>query len=236
MRARDMWAGMAAGAVLAVAGGFALGGTMDRAEAQSGFSVTPAQLQINQKISSAAVRRSNRSLNYLAPIRTQASDAADNGSNGVKALSAIPGAGQGWATGQIANGAITGPKVANGAIAEANLAAAVQAQLQTVYRAAVFNTPGQEPALETQSSGVTALARTANLPAGGFDITFAQSIEGCTWMGSVSTVRGSALTPVFAPFVVWPTRLSANQLRVFTLNATTGAPADAPFVVTVDCG
>ena len=68
MRARDMWAGMAAGAVLAVAGGFALGGTMDRAEAQSGFTVTPAQLQINQKISSAAVRRGDRSLNYLAPI------------------------------------------------------------------------------------------------------------------------------------------------------------------------
>lgn len=246
MRARDMWAGMAAGAVLAVAGGFALGGTMDHAQAQSGFTVTPAQLQINQKISSAAVRRSNRSLNYLAPIRTQASDSADNGSNGVKALSTIPGAGQGWATGQIANGAITGPKIANGAvtgpkvadgaIAEANLAAAVQAQLQTVYRAAVFNTPGQEPVLETQSSGVTALARTSGLPAGGFDITFAQSIEGCTWMGSVSTVRGSAVTPVFAPFVVWPTRLSANQLRVFTLNATNGAPSDAPFVVTVDCG
>ena len=146
---------MAAGAVLAVAGGFALGGTMDRAEAQSGFTVTPAQLQINQKISSAAVRRGNRSLNYLAPIRDPGERTpADNGSNGVEALSTMPGAGQGWATGQIANGAITGPKVANGAItgpkvadgaiAEANLTAAVQAQLQTVYRAAVFNTPGQE--------------------------------------------------------------------------------------------
>ena len=75
-----------------------------------------------------------------------------------------------------------------------------------MYRAAVFDAPGQEPALETQSSGVTALARTTGLPAGGFDITFAQSISGCTWTGSVSTVRGSALTPVFAPFVVWPTR------------------------------
>ena len=226
MRARDMWAGMAAGAVLAVGAGVVLGGGTDHAGAQSGFTVTPAQLQINQKISSAAVRRSNRSLNYLAPIRTQASDAADDGSKGVKALSTIPGAGQGWTSGQIANGAITEPK----------LAAAVQARLQTVYRAAVFNTPGQEPALEPQSEGVTALARTTGLPAGGFDITFAQSIEGCTWTGSVSTVRGTALTPVFAPFVVWPTRLSANQLRVFTLLATNGAPTDAPFVVTVDCG
>jgi hypothetical protein len=231
-----MWAGMAAGAVLAVAGGFAVGGALDNAGAQSGFAVTPGQLQTNQKISQAAVRRSNRSLNYLAPIRTQASDAADNGSKGVKTLSTIPGAGQGWTSGQIANGAITGPKVADGAIAEAKLAGAVQARLQTVYRAAVFNTPGQEPALEPQSEGVTALARTPALPAGGFDITFGESIEGCTWTGSVSTVRGSALTPVFAPFVVWPTRLGANQLRVFTLNATTGTPADAPFVVTVDCG
>ena len=75
---------------------------------------------------------------------------------------------------------------------------------------------------------MTALARTTGLPAGGFDITFAQSIEGCTWTGSVSTVRGSALTPVFAPFVVWPTRLSANQLRVFTLTRPTGRPPTRP--------
>ena len=36
------------------------------------FAVTPQQLQINQSISSAAVKRSNRALNYLAPIRTAA--------------------------------------------------------------------------------------------------------------------------------------------------------------------
>lgn len=225
MRARDILVGAAAGGVLAAAGGFAVDGALDRADAQGGFAVTPAQLQINQKISQAAVRRSNRTLNYLAPIRTRASDAADDGTRGVRPLGAIPGAGEGWGTGQIADGAITGQK----------LAGAVEARLQTVYRAAVFNTVGQEPVLEPQSEGVAALARTTGLPAGGFDITFAQSIEGCTWTGSVSTVRGSALTPVFAPFVVWPTRLSANQLRVFVLSAA-GTPADAPFVVTVHCG
>lgn len=227
MRARDMWLGAAAGAVLAVAGGFAVDGAMNQADAQGGFEVTPAQLRTNQRISQAAVRRSNRSLNYLAPIRTQATDAADTGNQGVKPLSQIPGAGQGWTSGQIADGAITTSKVAP----------SVASRLQTVYRAAVFNTPGQDPALEPQSEGVTNLARTNLLPAGAFDITFAQSIDGCTWTGSASTVRGSALTPVFAPFVVWPTRLAENQLRVFTFNASgAGALADAPFVVTVHCG
>jgi hypothetical protein len=227
MRRRDTLTGVAAGVVLAVAGGFAIQGSLDRADAQSGFTVTPGQLQTNQKISQAAVRRSNRSLNYLAPIRTQATDNADNGNNGVRPLSQITGAGRGWTSGQIADGAITTSKVAP----------SVESRLQTVYRAAVFNTPGQDPALEPQSEGVTALARTNGLPAGGFDITFAQSIENCTWTGSVATVRGAAVTPVFAPFVVWPTRLSENSLRVFTFNAANaGTIADAPFVVTVHCG
>lgn len=227
MRSMSAVAGIACGVVLAVAGGFAVDGALDDAEAQSGFSVTPAQLQTNQRISQAAVRRSNRALNYLAPIRTAASDAADNGRDGVDPLASVPGAGAGWGSGQIADGAITPAKVSP----------AIESRLQTVYRAAVFNTPGQDPALESQSEGVSALARTPALPAGAFDITFAQSIEGCTWTGSVSTVRGSAVTPVFAPFVVWPTRLGENQLRVFTFNASgAGTLADAPFVVTVHCG
>jgi hypothetical protein len=50
------------------------------------------------------VKRSNRSLNYLAPIRTTATDSADDGSSGVKPLSSVPGSGQGWTVGQLAKG------------------------------------------------------------------------------------------------------------------------------------
>ena len=86
MNHRNRWAaGLATGVVLGAAGVFAIG-TTQTADAQGDFKVTPAQLQINQKISQAAVRRSNQGLNYLAPIRTSQSDGADTGRNGVTPL------------------------------------------------------------------------------------------------------------------------------------------------------
>lgn len=60
--------------------------------------VTAEQLLINQRISQAAVLRSNSSLNYLAPIRTAASDPANTGKNGVTPLTRVQGSGQGWTT------------------------------------------------------------------------------------------------------------------------------------------
>lgn len=86
------------------------------------FQVTARQLQTNQRISSAAVARSNRALNYLAPIRTDASDKADDGTKGITALNAIVGSGKGWTSGQIADNAITTTKVADGAVGPTKLA------------------------------------------------------------------------------------------------------------------
>lgn len=71
------------------------------------------QLMINQRISQAAVKRSNSSLNYLAPIRTAATDAANTGAQGVTPLSKVTGAGLGWTTAQIADKAITPAKLSN---------------------------------------------------------------------------------------------------------------------------
>ena len=77
------------------------------------------------------MRRSNRSLNYLAPIRSNATDSADTGNGGVAPLSKIPGAGGGWTAEQIAEGAIgtgeladssvTGPKIRPGAVGTGQL-------------------------------------------------------------------------------------------------------------------
>jgi hypothetical protein len=53
-------AGIAAGVVLGLGGVVAADFAIEEADAQGGFSVTPGQLQINQKISQAAVRRANR--------------------------------------------------------------------------------------------------------------------------------------------------------------------------------
>ena len=127
-----MWLAALAGAAVGACGVY-FGGVAEQADAQgTKFTATPAQLRINQKISQAATRRSNRALNYLAPVRTAATDAADTGSGGVTALSAVPGAGAGWTGGQIADGAVGaseiadgavgGPEIASGAVAGAELA------------------------------------------------------------------------------------------------------------------
>jgi hypothetical protein len=67
----------------------------DEASAQSGFRVSAEQLRINQRISQAAVRRSNESLNLLDPVR-------DTGANDTA---------PGWGTTQIADNAVTRTKL-----------------------------------------------------------------------------------------------------------------------------
>ena len=104
MRSNGTWIGVASGVALGLAITAAVGVSTQTAGAQANFTVSPEQLRINQKISSAAVKRSNRSLNYLAPIRTSQTDKADDGSDGVRPLSALPESGQGWVVAQLARG------------------------------------------------------------------------------------------------------------------------------------
>lgn len=106
---------------------------------------TGQQLLINQRISQAAVRRSNSALNYLAPIRTTTSDAANTGKNGVTPLSKVAGAGQGWPTAAIANNAITAAK----------LATPVQAVVNNVHRIPVTKVAGGASATLATIGNVT---------------------------------------------------------------------------------
>ena len=78
---------IASAAVLGTAGILVASGT--------GASTIQGQLMTNQRISQAAVLRSNQALNYMAPVRTAATDAANTGTQGVTPLSRVPGAGQG---------------------------------------------------------------------------------------------------------------------------------------------
>ena len=116
MRTKHLIVGTACGLALGAGVIAAVDAGTQTADAQGDFKVTPAQLQINQKISQAAVRRSNQGLNYLAPIRTSQSDAADTGRNGVTPLANVPGSGDGWTSSQIGAAAITRPKIANEAV------------------------------------------------------------------------------------------------------------------------
>jgi hypothetical protein len=100
MGSNRLWLGLTCGVALGLGAVAVVGVSTQTASAQSSnFTVSAQQLKINQNISSAAVKRSNRSLNYLAPIRTTGRDGADDGSNGVK-----PGSGAGWTVGQLAKG------------------------------------------------------------------------------------------------------------------------------------
>ncbi len=227
--AKGWWVGVAAGVALGLGALVAVQAATEDAAAQAQFKVTPGQLKINQRISQAAVRRSNQSLQLLDPIRAQRNQ--PNKPLGWRSQDIRDGA---VSTAKIADGAVATAKIANGAVAQGNLAAPVQARLHTIYRAAVFNTPGEEPALEPQSQGVTSVVRSQGLPTGAFDITFAQSIQGCTWTASIGTVRPGAVTPVFGAFIPYPTLVGGNVMRVFTF-AAGGAPADAPFIVHVIC-
>lgn len=94
MRTRNWWVGVTAGMVLGLGGVIVSEQATTDAEAAA-ISVTPAQLQINQRISQAAVRRSNESLDLLDPIRK--SGASDDA--------------PGWGTTQIRDGAVTSAKL-----------------------------------------------------------------------------------------------------------------------------
>lgn len=94
MKPRNWWVGVTAGMVLGLGGVIVSEQATTDAEAAA-ISVTPAQLQINQRISQAAVRRSNESLDLLDPIRK--SGATDDA--------------PGWGTAQIRDGAVTTAKL-----------------------------------------------------------------------------------------------------------------------------
>jgi hypothetical protein len=153
---RNWWAGVAVGVACALGAVVVMSAATSQAQAQSGFTVSAGQLQINQKISQAAVRRSNRALNDLAPVRTAASDAADDGTGGVK-----PPAGTGWTADHIADGAVTNAKLANPTLSA------------VVTQAGVLN---------REDGALTA----ASLPPNGhYEVIFGRDVRDCTYVVSV---------------------------------------------------
>ncbi len=99
-RSRNWWIGVAAGLTLGAAGVVAVDQGTESASAQTAsgatFQVTPEQLRINQRISQAAVRRSNESLQLLDPVRR---------------LPNQPNRVLGWRTQDIRDGAVTAAKL-----------------------------------------------------------------------------------------------------------------------------
>jgi len=203
MRSNRLWVGVACGVAIGLGAVVAVDAATEPAGAQANFTVSPEQLKINQNISSAAVKRSNRSLNYLAPIRTTQSDNADDGSDGVKALSSIPGSGDGWAVGQLARG---------------------QKQLW-----ANLGPTGAITAQSGPSSGTGSFTSTRTA-AGDYVVDFKTNVSACSWGADPFFAAGVAPTPLAAVTAGVASQPTQVNVRVFTVAA---APALTDNTVTV---
>ncbi len=174
----------------------------------SGASAAPSttqQLQINQKISQAAVIRSNQSLNYLAPIRTTTTDAANTGKAGVTRLSSVVGSGLGWTTAQIANGAVTTAKIASGAVTTAQIASGAVTSANLAHPIYVAQTTAAG-AISTLTPGVTAVVASAGV----VNITFPVNVSTCTF---AATIEGA--TPGFVTVAPTTTVVASVTVRTF---------------------
>ncbi len=94
MMNRRWWLGVTAGLAVGL-GGVVVADQVSTPANAAPFTVSVGQLQINQRISQAAVRRSNESLKLLGPVRASGNKA-----------------GPGWPTTAIRNGAVTTEKLA----------------------------------------------------------------------------------------------------------------------------
>jgi hypothetical protein len=129
MRGR-WWIGVAAGVALGLGTVVAVDAATEEASAQARFTVSAEQLRINQRISQAAVRRSNESLQLLDPIRRdprqpskvlgwRTQDLRDNAVTSAKLAEPIREGQPRWAVVAAGSGALTRAK---GATASAKLA------------------------------------------------------------------------------------------------------------------
>ena len=206
-------------AVAAAAGGAAVmvvsGASGHTSSQQSNLN---EQLLINQRISQAAVRRSNTALNYMGVIRTDALDNeyGINKSNpkGVTPLNRVSGAGQGWQTPQLRDGQVTASKVADGAI--------TPSKLSNKYYSAYVNSAG---ALERATPGITGVTKSSD---GIRTVSTNFDASACAATASVATAgaqRGIAMA----------TPPSTGGVTVYTYNDLSLGGIDLAFQVTMIC-
>ncbi len=188
--------------------------------------VAQIQHKTFQRISRAAVLRSNQSLNYLAPIRTTTTDAVNTGKAGVTRLSSVVGSGLGWTTAQIANGAVTTAKIANGAVATAQIAngAVTNAKLANPIYVAQTTATG---AISTLTPGVTAVLSSPGVNI--LTFTVPVGVAACTF---AATIAGA--TPGFVTVSPSPIAGTAAAVTVETFN-TIGAVLTLPVHIIAYC-
>jgi len=201
MRAR-WWVGVAAGVAQGLGTVVAVEAATEDASAQGGFAVTAEQLRTNQRISQAAVRRSNESLQLLDPIRRQPK---------------LPQKVLGWRSQDLRDGAVTGAKIANGSVGEADLSGGVTARLP------IWAVVGANGGLARSSGGITS-TRTGT---GAYRVDLNRDVSGCAWTASAAETTDVGGTGVELD-------IDTERLLVST-TAAGGAAADRPFSLQVTC-
>jgi hypothetical protein len=204
MRGR-WWAGVAAGVALGLGIVVAVEAGTGDASAQGGFAVTAEQLRTNQRISIAAVKRSNQSLDLLDPIRRQPK---------------IPNKVLGWRGQDLRDGAVTGAKIANGSVGEADLNAGLAGRL-TAW--AVVNANGS---LARSSDGITS-QRTG---AGAYRVDLNRNVGECAWTASLVVSSADDIGHIG----VGIDPVDSERLIVFTSNEANVA-TDRAFNLQVTC-
>ena len=216
---------LACGVALGVAGVAAVDVADQRADAQTAkFEVTPAQLQINQRISQAAVRRSNEGLNLLGPVRPK-------GSTDEKPISPFPAStrGKGWPTLALGDKAVTSAKVADAGITTPKLAddAVTNSKMAHPTYQAVITADGTFVRGTASSS-----SRTAD--PGRYQVIFPVDVSACAMVaqqGGPSTTLGPGSIGFAAAAGVGG---NPNAVQVATWDSTT-ALANRDFHLTVTC-
>jgi hypothetical protein len=203
MRTR-WWVGVAAGVALGLGTVVAVEAATEGASAQGGFAVTAEQLRTNQRVSIAAVRRSNESLQLLDPIRRQPK---------------LPQKVIGWRSQDLRDGSVTGAKIVNGAVSEAKLSSSLSGRLPA------WAVVGANGALARSSGGITS-QRTGE---GAYRVDLNRNVGQCAWTATIVTSSaadlgdiGAAIDPVDSERLVVLTTDNANAAadRAFNLQLT----------------
>jgi hypothetical protein len=218
--------GVAAGLALGLAAAAALDRASEPAAAQedaeaAGFTLSVGQLRINQRISQAAVRRSNHSLALLSPLLPEPRSEPN------KVL--------GWRAEHIRDGAVNELKLADGAVATGKLkdAAVTEAKLAPTAAARL-------PMWAVVQSGTATLVRdqgaasASKLPdAGLYRVLFDREVAGCAYQATIGG-QGTDVAPA-GQAAVWTDPEDPKAVVVRTADQD-GLDVDTlPFHLTVTC-
>lgn len=193
MTSKRWWLGVTAGVAVGL-GGVVVADQVSEPANAAPFTLSVNQLKINQRISQAAVRRSNEALRLLAPVRPAGSTPAT-----------------GWPTSSIRNGAVTSEKLDTAVREGQPRWAVVAATSGTLVRAKGASASAKlaDPGLYsvTFDRDVSACAIQATIAATGTDpITTGGEVS--AWRSAtdakVVTVRTAALDATGTPVAIAP--------------------------------